>query len=278
MKDQLKYYNRQYPLVDEMVMIRIDSIGESCVNVTLMEYDIGGIIIFKELWNRRLRKRNLRQAAPIGKTMPAQVTISDDSQGDNNVVCLTKKRITPEETKEFSQVYSKNRQIISFMENLTHTNKIEFNTLIEKIVHPLNRDYVESDTADYDSILDLFEEAKNEENFSFLDKLDISSKIKEDLIELINNKFKPTLEKISVKLALLSSSYLGINVIKNVLIKSETENKEFSYYLDKTPYYKIEITTDKSHIYKKKLETIVKLIEDDIKENEGQFKLIEKSY
>ena len=81
MKDQLKYYNRQYPQVDEVVMIRIDDIGESCVNVTLMEYDIGGIIIFKELWNKRLRKKNLRQAAPIGRTMPAQVMISEESQG-----------------------------------------------------------------------------------------------------------------------------------------------------------------------------------------------------
>ena len=80
MKDQIKYYKRKYPLVDEMVMIRIDNIGEACVNVTLMEYDIEGIIVFKELWAKRLRKRNLRQAAPIGKCMPAQVMATEGNR------------------------------------------------------------------------------------------------------------------------------------------------------------------------------------------------------
>jgi len=278
MKDQIKYYNRQYPLVDEVVMIRIDDIGESCVNVTLMEYDIGGIIIFKELWNKRLRKKNLRQAAPIGRTMPAQVMVSDESQGENNVITLTKKRITPEEIKEFSAIYSKNRQIVSFMENITHTNKVEFKTLMEKIVHPLNKEFVESDDSDYESILDIFEEAHNEENYDVLNDLDISEDIKESLIELIKKKFKPSIEKVSVKIALLSSSQLGINVIKTVLMKSEKENKDFSYYLDKTPYYNIEITTDQPHVYKKKLSNIVNTIQKEMVAADGQFKLIEKSF
>ena len=55
MKDQLKYYNRKYPLVDEMVMIRIDSIGKA-VNVTLMEYDMEGIIVLKNYGIEDLEK------------------------------------------------------------------------------------------------------------------------------------------------------------------------------------------------------------------------------
>ena len=278
MKDPLKYYNRPYPQVDEFVMIRIDDIGEACVNVTLMEYDVGGTIIFKELWHKRLRKKNMRQAAPIGRTMPAQVMLSGESDSKNNVITLTKRRITPEEIKDFSSIYSKNRQVISFMENLTHTNEIEFNTLLENIVHPLNRDYVECNEPDYESILDLFEEGNQEDNYDFLNQLDISEKIKDDLIELINKKFKPTIEKVFAKIALLSSSHLGINVIKNVLLKSENENKDFNYYLDKTPYYNIEITTDQSVVYKKKLAKIVESIQKDMVAADGQFKLIEKSF
>lgn len=278
MKDQLKYYNRQYPQVDEMVMIRIDSIGESCVNVTLMDYDIEGIIIFKELWNRRLRKRNLRQAAPIGRTMPAQVMVSEESQGENNIIALTKKRITPEEIKDFSAIYSKNRQIVSFMENITHTNKVDFETLMKKIVHPLNRDLIECEESIYDSILDVFEEAHNEENYDVLNDLDISDEIKESLIDLISKKFKPTIEKVYAKVAILSSSQLGVNLIKTVLMKSENENKDFTYYLDKTPYYNIEITTDEPHVYKKQLASIVNTIQKEMLDADGQFKLIDKSY
>tara|TARA_B100001248_G_scaffold238945_1_gene203878 strand:+ start:888 stop:1721 length:834 start_codon:yes stop_codon:yes gene_type:complete len=277
MKDQLKYFNRQYPLVDEIVMIRIDSIGEACVNVTLMEYDIEGIIIFKELWNKRLRKRNLRQAAPIGKTMPAQVMMAEEATG-NNVITLTKKRITPDEIKDFSAIFSKNKQVISFIENITHTNEVKFDTLLEKIVHPLNEKYIECDEPEYESILDLLEKANQEEDYEFLNDLEVSEEIKQSLIDLVQKKFKPTIEKISAKIALLSSSHLGVNVIKNVLMKSEKENKDFNYYLDKTPYFNIEITTDQPHIYKKKLGKIIDKIQKDMSENEGQFKLIDKSF
>ena len=280
MKDQLKYYNRKYPLVDEMVMIRIDSIGESCVNVTLMEYDMEGIIVFKELWNRRLRKRNLRQAAPIGRTVIAQVMTADSEEGENNVITLTKKRITPEEIKEFSSIYSKNKQVISMIENISHTSNTDFNYLMEKVVHFLNSKYVENSDNDnnYESILDMLEEANTDNDFEFLDEIEIKLEVKNQIIEFVKNKFKPEVVKLSAKIALLSSSIQGINLIRDVLINNEKQNPDFSFYLDKTPYYVIEINTDNKKLYNKKLESIVNNIQKQILSNDGQFKLIEKSY
>ena len=280
MKDQLKYYNRKYPLVDEMVMIRIDSIGESCVNVTLMEYDMEGIIVFKELWNRRLRKRNLRQAAPIGRTVIAQVMTADSEEGDNNVITLTKKRITQDEIKEFSSKYSKNKQVISMIENISHTSNSDFEYLMKNVVHSLNEKYVEDTENEdaFDSILDLFEEANTDNDFEFLNELEITSEVKNQIIEFIKNKFKPEVVKVSAKIALLSSSIEGINLIKNVLQNNVKENPEFNFYLDKTPYYIIEINTDQQRMYNKKLESIINNIKSQILSKDGQFKLVEKSY
>jgi translation initiation factor 2 subunit 1 len=274
MKDQIKYYNRKYPLVDEIVMIRIDSIGESCVNVTLMEYDTVGIIVFKELWQRRLRKRNLRQAAPIGRTMPAQVTSAD---GQNSVITLTKKRITPEETKEFSEKFSKNKQVISIVENTSHTTGKDFKLLIQQIIHVLNEKYVENEL--YESILDLFEKSNTDDNFDFLNDLNIDQIVKDHLLDNIKKKFKPEVKKLEAKIALLSSSHQGINLIKTILKESEQNNPEFTFCLEKTPYYKIEITTENESLYNKKLEAIVDNIQKEMLSNDGSnFKIIEKSY
>lgn len=279
MKDQIKYYKRKYPLVDEMVMIRIDNIGEACVNVTLMEYDIEGIIVFKELWAKRLRKKNLRQAAPIGKCMPAQVMATEGNrEGVDKLISLTKKRLTPDEISEFSKLFTKNKQVISLIENLSHITETNFEVLIEKIIHELNHRFIEIEESDYESILDIFEEAEKNDDYNFLEDLDLSDVVKENLIGLIKKKFKPINEKVSVKLALLSNSNEGINMIKRVLIASENENQDFSYYLDKTPYYNIEINTDEPRLYKKKLDQIVNNIQTEILSNKGQFKLVEKSY
>ena len=279
MKDQIKYYKRKYPLVDEMVMIRIDNIGEACVNVTLMEYDIEGIIVFKELWAKRLRKRNLRQAAPIGKCMPAQVMATEGNrEGVDKLISLTKKRLTQDEISEFSKLFTKNKQVISLVENLSHITETNFEVLIEKIIHELNQRFIEIEEPDYESILDIFEEAEKNDDYKFLEDLDLSDVVKENLIGLIKKKFKPINEKVSAKLALLSNSNEGINMIKRVLIASENENQDFSYYLDKTPYYNIEINTDEPRLYKKKLDEIVNNIQTEILSNKGQFKLVEKSY
>lgn len=279
MKDQIKYYKRKYPLVDEMVMIRIDNIGEACVNVTLMEYDIEGIIVFKELWAKRLRKRNLRQAAPIGKCMPAQVMATEgEMECVNKLVSLTKKRLTSDEISEFSKIFTKNKQVISLIENLSHITETNFEVLIEKIIHELNQKFIEVEEPDYESILDIFEEAEKNDEYEFLEDLDLSDEVKENLISLIKKKFKPINEKVSAKLAILSNSNEGINMIKRVLGASENENQDFNYYLDKTPYYNIEINTDEPRLYKKKLDQIVNNIQSEILSNKGQFKLVEKSY
>lgn len=279
MKDPIKYYNRQYPELNEMVMIRIDNIGESCVNVTLMEYDIEGIIVFKELWHRRLRKRNLRQAAPIGRCMPAQVmTANEDGEG---LVTLTKKRIKPEEIKEFSKKFGKNKKVISIVENLSHKCNLNFKDTCKKIIHPLNKTFIESgnetdDAKTYETLYDLMEANKND--FQYLDDIELKDDVREQLQEIITKNFKEEDVKLSAKIAMVSNSLEGIKVVKNVLLDSEKENDEFNYYLDKTPYYNIEIVTNDIDTYSKKLNQIVDNIKTRILSENGQFKLIEKSY
>ena len=274
MKDPIKYYNKEYPDVDEMVMIRIDNIGESCVNVTLMEYNIQGIIVFKELWHRRLRKRNLRQAAPIGRSMPAQVMSNRDD--GSKVISLTKKRITPEETKDFSKLFSKNRKIISMIENLSHILSLDFKDLTKKIIHKLNEKYIENNEYDFDSIHDLMETYNDD--FSYLDFLDLDANLKENFIDIIQKNFKVEDIKLSVKIALVSNSPQGINTVKEILLKHESENPDINMYLDTSPYYIFETVTTDLNKYKKKLNDLVSKTESDLLANNCKFKLIEKSY
>ena len=119
---------------------------------------------------------------------------------------------------------------------------------------------------------------KSLDNFSYLDELDITDEIKQSFKELIIQNFKQEAIKLYAKLAMVSNSPQGINVVKNVLLESEKNNPDFTYYLDSTPYYNIEIVTNKIDEYNNKLKEIVNNIHHQILSNNGQFKLAEKSY
>ncbi len=268
MKNPLKFYNKKLPCLDEIVMMRYDEIAENCVYVTLLEYNLKGIIIFKELSKRRLRKRNLRQAAPIGKFAPAIVCEEPDE--DSNI-SLTRKRLTDDEVRDFSEKYKKNRKIISIMENMGYFFKKDIQEMFNLIIHPLSSEYIE-DNEDYDTIYDFFEDQYND--FSYLDSLDINDEISEKFKELILKNFAKAEEKIQMKMAIVSNTLEGINITKEILCKYEKENSDINFYLDKAPYYIMEKMSNDIKNDSKRFNTICEEIGKFILSKKGNFKLI----
>lgn len=265
MKDPIQFYNRKIPLQDEIVMIRYDEIAENCVYVTLMEYNIKGMIIFKELSKRRLRKRNLQQAAPIGKFAPAVVS----EETDDNIIVLTRRRVTDDEVRSFSEVYKKNRKIISMMENLSYYFKWDINKAFELITHPLDERYIESE--EYEDLYSLFE---NTDDLSYLDDLNIEVEVKDKLKEIICKNFIQSSEKISVKMAIVSNSLEGINVTKEILTTILNTYKDISICLEKSPYYIMEMMSNNPNNDLTKLKKIAEEIGKLIVAKQGNFKIM----
>ncbi|VVU94918.1 hypothetical protein CPAV1605_643 [seawater metagenome] len=268
MKDPLQFYNNTKPVLDEIVMIRYDDIAENCVYVTLLEYNIKGIIIFKELSKRRLRKRNLRQAAPIGKFAPA--IVCDEAEDEDSNISLTRKRLTDDEVKQFTEKYRKNRKIISIMENLGYFAQKKIQEMFTMIAHPLDKQYIEDE--EYDTLYDFLEEKFDD--FSYLDFLNLDNEILEKFKELIIKNFSKASEKIQTKMAIVSNTIEGINLTKQILTKYENENPDFLFYLEKAPYYIIEKTSDDVNNDQKRMDSIATSIGEFISSKQGNFKVI----
>jgi len=256
MKDPIQFYNKNIPDIEEVVMIRFDSISDNCIYVTLMEYNISGIIIFKELSRKRVRTRNLRQLAPIGRTVPAVVT--NDSNSDT--ISLTRKRITEDEINDFSDKYKKNRKVISILENLSHTTNMTFNDTLTKILHVLDRKYVE--TEEFKSVYDLMKESYTD--LEYMDDLRLDPTIISNFRELIIRNFPKEIKKIQLKVALVSNSINGINTIKEIFVQIQKDFPEIKIFLEKTPYYIIELLqNDDSQLNKIKEYIQTKILEDN---------------
>ena len=262
MKDPIQFYNKKIPDVEEVVMIRFDDISDNCIYVTLMEYNISGIIIFKELSRRRVKTKNLRQLAPIGRTVPAVVT----NESNAETITLTRKRITEDEINEFSEKYKKNRKVISILENLSHTTNMSFNEILINILHVLDKKYIE--TEQYESVFDLMKESYT--NLEYLDDLELDQTIISKFKELIIKNFPKEVEKIQLKVALVSNSINGINTIKEIFAEIQKDFPEIKIFLDKTPYYVIELL----HNHDSQLQKIKEYIQTKMLEDNGIFKEI----
>lgn len=262
----MQFYNKTFPDIDEIVMIRYDNIAKDCVYVTLLEYNIQGIITFKELSKRRLRTRYLKQAAPIGKTAPA--VVCEDSNDSN--LSLTTKRLTDDEVKEFSKKFSKNKKIISIIENISHNIKINFKDLFQKIVHPLNKIYV--DEGDSETVYDLIND--NIDDFTYMDCLNLEDHILEEYKKIILKIFTKPDEKIQLKMAIVSNIIEGINITRDILVKYEQEYPDIVFYLEKTPYYLMEKMSSDVKTDLEKFDTISKELGAYIIQNGGNFKVI----
>ena len=94
-------YNKKFPVVDEVIIGRIDNIDELGINVSLIHYDnLKGYISYSEV--SRKKKFNVNKILTVGKETHL-IVINVDS--DKGFVDLSKRTINDEEVALFDEKY-----------------------------------------------------------------------------------------------------------------------------------------------------------------------------
>jgi translation initiation factor 2 alpha subunit (eIF-2alpha) len=142
----MKYYNRSFPSLNEVVAIRIDSYQEDyAVKVTLLEYDKPAMIYSQELSKKRVR--NFKDIVRIGEETAATVTNVDEAQGHIDVSL----RITGEDEKtEMANLRFKHRLVYDVVERVATAVGCPIEDLFESVVWKLD---AEADGGAYDAFL-----------------------------------------------------------------------------------------------------------------------------
>jgi translation initiation factor 2 alpha subunit (eIF-2alpha) len=110
---RMKFYQSTLPPEGAIVAIRVDAIMEYGVVVTLLEYDVTGLIVAGEISRRRIR--SIKEVVRVGQETAAAVTKIDDSSG---TVDLSLKMCTPDEITEALMKYGQHRTVYNFMKSL----------------------------------------------------------------------------------------------------------------------------------------------------------------
>jgi translation initiation factor 2 subunit 1 len=127
----MKFYNRALPPEEAIVVVRVDSIVEYGVLVTLLEYDVEGLIIASQISRKRIR--SIKEVVRVGQETAASVSRIDATSG---TVDLSIRLCTPEEITGALIAYGKHRTIYNLMSALSTATGVPVERHLETFVWP----------------------------------------------------------------------------------------------------------------------------------------------
>ena len=256
MEDKLRYYRKEYPEVDEYVVVRVNEIRDIGAYVSLVEYgDIQGIILRTQFSKKYIR--SVKSVLREGSIEVVNVLRVDSEKG---FIDLSKSVVTSEDIKLTKERYEKSKIVHSIIFSCADKMKRDPKELYELLVWNL---YDTFDHAYY-GLREIME--------GNMDLLKIfSEKEKNILLGEIKKRFTSPPEKIRADFELRSFSEYGIEAIKDVLFSIEDPNIKIC--LVSSPVFMIQTeTTDKDGGLKLILSSLKK-IEDGIIKRGGTYKL-----
>lgn len=197
-----RFYENEYPEVDDLVMVTFREINDHCVKVTLPEYnDIEGMILLSQLSKRKYIKR-ISKIARIGTMGVALVT---ERKGPH--IDLSIKYLTDKEKVETREKFKKIKRLDNFIKSVSMTANVPVSYLYENIFWQMDSDDIHEQLAeayyDFDEVFGDFE---------------IDDKVKEAMQKQISIKYLPKPMRFTQTFQ-LRHPIGGVEKIKDTLLK-----------------------------------------------------------
>jgi translation initiation factor 2 subunit 1 len=134
---QTRYYEPEFPEINEVVMVEVKSIDELATKVSLLEYNnIPGMIMSSELSSRKVK--SLRKTIKVGKHMPATVL---SLEKEKNNIDLSIRSISEIDSNKCKERYQKSKVVHSIIRHVADTFHRDIEELYRTISWPLARTY-----------------------------------------------------------------------------------------------------------------------------------------
>lgn len=207
-----RYYENQFPEIEEVVMVNVTQIGEMGAYVTLLEYDdIEGLILLSELSRRRIRSIN--KLVRVNRTEIVMVIRVDKEKG---YIDLSKRRVDPEDVVKCEERYNKAKAVHSVMRHVADYKGVELELIYKQIGWPLYRKFGHA----YDAFKIALNAAEGETTDIF-EGLEMDEATQATLVSYIKRRLAPQPVKIRADIEVTCFTYEGIDAIKQALTAGE---------------------------------------------------------
>jgi len=206
---QCRFYENQYPDVDEVVMANVVEIGEMGAYVHLLEYsNVQGMILLSELSRRRIRSIN--KLIRVNRNEVVMVLRVDQEKG---YIDLSKRRVAPEDLVKCEDRFNKAKAVHSVLRHVADVYRKTLESLYVTIGWPLYRKYGHA--------YDAFKLALSDEEDDIFEGLEVEDEIKKTLVSYIKRRLAPQPVKIRADVECTCFTYEGIDAIKEALMEGE---------------------------------------------------------
>jgi len=258
-----RFYEREYPDVDECVMVQVKSIAEMGAYVTLLEYgNIEGMILLSELSRRRIRSVN--KHIRVGRMEHAIVVRVDSEKG---YIDLSKRRVTPEDIAKCEERYNKAKAVASIVWHVAEQSGRSMLDINEMVTWPLARKYKTA----YEALRLAMSDPE-----SILGPLNLEPQIRSLFMADIKKKLTPQAVKIRADIDVQCFTVEGINAVRDALmagLKVGTEQIPIKINLIAPPLYVMLTQCLDKQAGIQALQTAITAIEEVIKARGGTMRV-----
>lgn len=208
-----RFFENEFPEVDECVMVRVESIAEMGAYVRLLEYGgIEGMVLLSELSRRRIRSIN--KLLRVNTNEVVMVTRVDREKG---YIDLSKRRVSSEERTVAETRFTEAKAVQSILMHAAEKTKQPLEDLCRRISWPLAKAYP--------SAYEAFTIAANKPEEVF-GPLDMSEAEKQEVLVQIERRMTPSPIKMRADVEVTCIAYEGVDAVREALLAGKASTAD----------------------------------------------------
>merc|ERR1719221_144766 len=215
-KNTFRFYEAEYPKVDDVVMVEVTLIKDQGINVSLLEYNnIEGMILKSEISRRRIR--SLAKLVKVGRHESATVLRIEDGFID-----LSRRRVSSEDAAQCNERYQRSKIVHSILSHLAIVTHRNLDMLYHTITWPLMKKFghaYEAFKVIIQNSKEVFENLKEKlENVVYVA---LQTRAKHIFKEMESSKIK-----VRADLEITCFQYDGVSAIQEAIRAAQTVSSE----------------------------------------------------
>lgn len=264
-----RYYHKELPEVEDVVLVQVKSLSDIGAYVTLLEYGrVEGMIQISEMSNRRIR--SISKLTRVGNVEVCLVLRVD---ADRGYIDLSKKRVASEDGAKAREAFGRAKLIHGIMRHVATIVGTDLASICNSVSWPLYKEFGPAKA--YDTLRRMVLDKSIESIKTTCPDLVSNTKLAEALLLATGRKLTPHEVRVRALFDLNCYATEGVNAIKEAVeaVKAESADQGLTIKLISAPQFLIETSGIGKEACASRLEIALEKIKQHIEARAGIYRL-----
>ena len=264
---ECRYYHKELPEVEDVVLVQVKSLSDIGAYVSLLEYGrVEGMIQISEMSNRRIR--SISKLTRVGNIEACLVLRVD---ADRGYIDLSKKRIHAEDDLKARDAFGKAKLVHGIMRHVSTITGTDVGTICSMIAWRLYKEL--GPLKAYDALRRMVHENNPDLVVSVCSELQSHPEVLEALVSAASRKLTPHEVRVRAIVDLQCFSADGITAIKEAVASVKSVSEGLSIRVISAPQFLIETSGIGKELCVGRVEESLRKLKVEIESRGGLYRL-----